>query len=131
MWLSVRAPNLTAFHITGADPPAIVNAWSVERGNGGCGSPFVTSTDGANNMIVWLVGTEPTHGTGGDQRLHGYDGDTGAVLYDGGGLNELIAGTHKFNAGIAAARAHLHRRGRQSLCVCSAEPADTNTHTNA
>ena len=23
----------------------------------GCGSPFVTSTDGTNNMIVWMVGT--------------------------------------------------------------------------
>ena len=23
----------------------------------GCGSPFVTSTDGTNNMIVWVVGT--------------------------------------------------------------------------
>ena len=32
--------------------------WSVKRGNGGCGSPFVTSTDGINNMIVWVVGTQ-------------------------------------------------------------------------
>ena len=29
--------------------------WSV--GRNGCGSPFVTSTDGTNNMIVWVVGT--------------------------------------------------------------------------
>ena len=28
----------------------------------GCGSPFVTSTDGTNNMIVWVVGTDE-HGT--------------------------------------------------------------------
>ena len=34
------------------------------------------------------------HGNGGDQRLHGYDGETGAVVYDGGGPNELMAGTH-------------------------------------
>ena len=31
---------------------------------GGCGSPFATSTDGTNNMIVWVVGTED-HQTGG------------------------------------------------------------------
>src|SRR5215470_16491381 len=48
-------------------------------------------------MIVWVVGTE------GDQRLHGYDGDTGAVVYAGGGANELMAGTHSFSTtGIAA-----------------------------
>ena len=29
--------------------------WNV-TGQNGCGSPFVTSTDGTNNMIVWVVG---------------------------------------------------------------------------
>ena len=62
----------------------------------GRGSPFVTSTDGTNNVIVWVVGSE------GDQRLHGYNGDTGAVVYAGGGANELMAGTRSFNTGIAA-----------------------------
>ena len=62
----------------------------------GRGSPFVTTTDGTNNMIVWVVGSE------GDQRLHGYDGDTGAVVYNGGGANELMAGNRRFNTAIAA-----------------------------
>jgi hypothetical protein len=39
--------------------------------------------DGTNNTIVWVVGAS------GDQRLHGYDGDTGAVIFAGGGPNEL------------------------------------------
>ena len=69
------------------------SAYGVCSGQHGCGSPWVTSTDGTNNMIVWVVGTG-NPGTGGDQRLHGYDGDTGAVVYAGGGANELMAGTH-------------------------------------
>lgn len=88
--------NLSAFRITAANPPAIVNAWTVSQN--GRGSPFATSTDGTNNMIVWLVGAD----VGGDQRLHGFDGETGAVVFAGGGPNELMEGTHRFNAGIAA-----------------------------
>src|SRR4029453_1476647 len=41
-------------------------------------------------------------GVAGDQRLHGYDGDTGAVIYAGGGANELMTGTRQWNTGIAA-----------------------------
>ena len=62
----------------------------------GKGSPWVTTTNGTNNAIVWVVGTE------GDQRLHGYDGDTGAIIYAGGGPNELMANTRKWNTGIVA-----------------------------
>jgi hypothetical protein len=39
---------------------------------------------------------------GGDQRLHGYDADTGEVIYGGGGANELITGARQWNTGIAA-----------------------------
>ena len=85
----------TAFRITATNPPAIATGWSV-TGQNGRGSPFVTSTDGTNNAIVWVVGAE------GDQRLHGYNGDTGAVVYGGGGANELMAGTQRYNTGIAA-----------------------------
>jgi len=88
--------NLSAFRITAANPPAMIAEWTVIQN--GRGSPFVTSTDGASNMIVWLVGAD----VGGDQRLHGFDGETGAVVYGGGGPNELMEGTHRFNAGIAA-----------------------------
>ena len=65
-----------------------MSGWSVSRN--GCGSPFVTSTDGTNNMIAWVVGTQ------GDRQLHGYDSNTGAVIYAGGGANELMAGTHSY-----------------------------------
>jgi len=117
---------LTAFQITAADPPAIVNAWSVERGNGGCGSPFVTSTDGINDMIVWVVGTEPTHGTGGDQRLHAYDGNTGVVVYNGGGPDELMAGTHNFSTTGIAARGRIYVAGDNKVYAFTA-PVPTPT----
>src|SRR5262249_60488598 len=84
-------PFLPTFRITATSPPAIASSWNVDRSSGGCGSPFVTSTDGSNNMIVWVVGTED-HLTAGDQRIHGYDGDTGAIVYDGGVPNEMMAG---------------------------------------
>jgi plastocyanin/outer membrane protein assembly factor BamB len=86
--------TLAAFRINPTNPPTITSAWSVSQS--GRGSPFVTSTDGTNNMTVWVVGSE------GDQRSHGYDGDTGNVVYAGGGANELMTGTRRFNTGIAA-----------------------------
>ena len=68
----------------------------VELSQNGRGSPWVTTTDGTNNVIVWVAGVQ------GDQRLHGYDGDTGAMIYAGGGTNELMTGTRQWNTGIAA-----------------------------
>jgi len=87
---------ISAYRITPTNPPAIVPAWSVSQS--GRGSPWVTTTDGTNNAIVWVVGSD----NGGDQRLHGYNGDTGAVIYAGGGANELMANTRKWNTGIVA-----------------------------
>ncbi len=95
-----RGSMLSAFRISATNPPAIVTGWSVSRN--GCGSPFVTSTDGTNNTIVWVVGAE------GDRRLHGYDGNTGAVVYAGGGANELMAGTHSYPTTGIAARGRIY-----------------------
>ena len=98
--LRAAGDTLRTFRITATSPPGIAIGWSVSRT--GCGSPFVTSTDGTNNMIVWVVGTE------GDQRLHGYDGDTGAVVYGGGGANELMAGTHSYSTTGIVARGRIY-----------------------
>ncbi len=91
---------VSAYKITATNPPTIVPAWSPSQS--GQGSPWVTTTGGTNNTIVWVVGSE-----GGDQRLHGYNGDTGAVVYAGGGPNELMANTRKWNTGIVA-RARIY-----------------------
>jgi hypothetical protein len=87
---------ISAYRVTATSPPTIVSGWSVSQS--GTGSPWVTTTDGTNNFIVWVVGT----GTSGDHRLHGYNADTGAVIYAGGGTNELINGTRQWNTGMVA-----------------------------
>ena len=84
--------TLTAFRITATTPPAIANGWSIS--SSGRTAPFVTSIDGATSAIVWAAGS--------DGRLRGYNGDTGAVIFNGGGANELMTGIRSFNTGIAA-----------------------------
>jgi hypothetical protein len=103
--------TLSAFRITATNPPAIDTGWTVGRYPGGCGSPFVTSTDGTNNMIVWVAGTAQRDGNPGDQRLHGYDGDTGAEIYAGGGADELMAGTHSYSTVGIVARGRIYVAG--------------------
>ena len=83
--------QVKAYKITATSPPTIVPAWSVSQT--GQGSPWVTTTDGTNNAIVWVVGAQ------GDGQLHGYNGDTGAVVYAGG---DVMSGTRKWNTGIVA-----------------------------
>jgi outer membrane protein assembly factor BamB len=132
--VALRANNdgntvLSALRITATNPPTIDSGWNVNRGAGGCGSPFVTSTDGNDNMIVWVVGTED-NATVGDQRLHGYDGDTGAVVYDGGGPNELMAGTHYYSTTGIVARGRIYVAGDNKLYAFVAlEPTPTPTPT--
>jgi hypothetical protein len=86
--------QIKAYKITATNPPSIVPAWTASQS--GQGSPWVTMTDSTNNAIVWVVGAQ------GDNRLHGYNGDTGAVVYAGGGADELMTGTRKWNSGITA-----------------------------
>jgi len=103
--LRAAGDKLRAFRITATGPPGIAVGWDVVRT--GCGSPFVSSTDGTDNMIVWVVGTDSPSGAG-DNRLHGYDGDSGTVIYDGGGTNELMAGTHSYSTTGIVARGRIY-----------------------
>jgi hypothetical protein len=119
--------TLSAFLITATNPPTIVSAWSATRNNGGCGSPFVTTTDGNRNPIVWVVGTAGW-GIEGDQQLHGYDGETGAVVYAGGGPNELIPGTHSYSTTGVVARGRIYVAGDNKVYAFTV-PAPTPTPT--
>jgi hypothetical protein len=83
--------QIKAYKITATSPPAIVSAWNASQS--GRGSPWVTTTDGINNAIVWVVGAE------GDIKLHGYNGDTGEVIYTG---TDQMTGTRKWNSGMVA-----------------------------
>src|SRR5919198_2263840 len=87
--------QIKAYKVTATNPPTIVSAWNASQS--GQGSPWVTTTDGTSNAIVWVVGAG-----NGDQRIHGYDGDTGNPVFAGGGNNELMTGARKWNSGMVA-----------------------------
>ena len=112
--------TVSAFRINAGNPPTITAAWSMNQS--GCGSPFVTSTNGTNNMVVWVVGAN------GDYRLHGYDGDTGAVIYTGGGNDEVMAGTHSYNTTGIAVRGRIYV-GTDNKVYAFVTPGATPTPT--
>jgi hypothetical protein len=119
-YVVLRPPNgtLTAFKITPTSPPTIATGWTVS--STGRTSPFVTSTDGTSNPIVWAYG----HGT--NQRLFGYNGETGAVIFAGGGANDTISGTRTFNTGIAA-RGRIYIAGDNKVYAFSVPTGPTPT----
>jgi outer membrane protein assembly factor BamB len=86
--------DLVVIAITPGAPPALRVAWcGTENGRG---SPIVTTTDGKANPIVWAVGAE------GDNRLHGFRGDTGAVVFSGGGAGDAMGEVRRFQTLVAA-----------------------------
>ena len=111
--------TISAYRITATNPPTIAFAWNASQT--GRGSPWVTTTDGTNNHIVWVAGVA------GDQQLHGYDGDTGAVVYSGGGANELMTGTRQWNTGLVA-RGRIYF-GADNKVYAFRLPAQTPTPT--
>lgn len=88
------AGDLVAIRIGAQAPPQISVAWCA-RSNGR-GSPMVTTSDGRSDAIVWAVGAESSN------RLFGFDGDTGQVVYGGGGSAEAMANVRRFSTPIAA-----------------------------
>jgi hypothetical protein len=86
--------ELRSYIINQTSPPTMALAWNVSQG--GRGSPWVTTTDGTNNAIVWVANVE------GDGKLYGYNGDTGATIFAGGGPNEQMTGTRQWNTGMVA-----------------------------
>jgi hypothetical protein len=85
-----QAGDLTSVKISATTPPKPTVAWCAQQG--GSGSPMVTTTDGHAEAIVWSLG-------GGS--LRGFDGDTGAVIVQGGGAN-AISGFSNWISPIAA-----------------------------
>lgn len=85
--------GLVVLKISVGATPSISTAWCAS--SSGRGSPIVTTTDGRSNPIVWIVGAE------GDNRLRGYNGETGAPLFNGGGAAEEMTGIRRFETPIA------------------------------
>jgi outer membrane protein assembly factor BamB len=91
-----RDNNLTVLRIRPGSPPVMNTAWCGPMR--GAGSPIVTTTEGHSNPIVWIVGAE------GDNRLHGFRGDTGAQIFIS---PERMRGLRHFQSLIATGH-HLY-----------------------
>jgi hypothetical protein len=90
--------QLTVLKIGVGDRPTIAQAWCGKVS--GAGSPIVTTSDGGSDPIVWMVGAE------GDNRLHGFKGDTGEPLLPGG-AGPAMPGLRHFQT-LIATRDHLY-----------------------
>jgi hypothetical protein len=80
-------------------PPAPRTIWcaaltstSTTRNFSGPTAPIVTTTDGSAEAIVWYMS---------NSHLIGVDGDTGAVIYNGGAATENCTNVHQWTSPIA------------------------------
>lgn len=87
------AGTLVSLAINATTPPSFNVAWCAN--NLGRGAPMVTTTDGTSDPIVWSVGSESSN------RLRAFNAETGEVLFDGGGSNELMTTVRRFQTPIA------------------------------
>ena len=76
-----QSGDLTAVKINQGNPPTITTAWCAAQN--GSGSPMVTTTDGSAESIAWSLGA------GTDQKLHAFNGDTGAVIFTSAALGTV------------------------------------------
>jgi hypothetical protein len=90
--------ELTILSIRSEPKPSIATAWCGSLP--GAGAPIVTTSDEkGSDPIVWIVGAE------GDNRLHGFRGDTGELVTTAG--DEVMKGLRHFVT-ILAANEHLY-----------------------
>jgi hypothetical protein len=73
--------GVTVLRLRAGAQPTMDTAWCGSLS--GAGAPMVTTTDGRANPIVWILGAE------GDDRLHGFRGGTGEVLFTSPPLDGL------------------------------------------
>jgi hypothetical protein len=99
-FVAMRAPGtscpsggggITALKIAAASPPTISTGWCA--GAASTGSPIVTTTDGTHDSVVWYVA-----GT----KLVGYDGETGAEVFNGGAAGDAVTKQSAWQTPIVA-----------------------------
>ncbi|HXD00106.1 MAG TPA: hypothetical protein VN048_12245 [Verrucomicrobiae bacterium] len=91
--------HYVAYHLTATSPPQLVYAWTPSTPGLPLlyfGSPFVTSTDGTNNVIVW--GVEFAE----NDYVIAFNGDSGSLLFARGGVNGKAPGLGHMSTAIAA-----------------------------
>jgi hypothetical protein len=84
--------GVMAVKISGGPQPAVQTAWCAKL-TGDQEAAIVTTSDETADPIVWIVGAE------GDEKLHGFRGDTGQELFKG----DPLPGLRHFVAVLAAA----------------------------
>jgi hypothetical protein len=95
--------GIAALAVTAETGNRLHSAWCARMD--GRGAPIVTTTDGSSEPIVWAVGAE------GDDRLHGFRGDTGEEIYAGAG--DGMSGLRHFaTILVAAGRFYIAGDGR-------------------
>jgi hypothetical protein len=97
--------GIGALAVTAGAGNRLSSAWCVPLD--GRGAPIVTTSNGSSDPIVWVVGAE------GDNRLHGFRGDTGEEIYTGAGSSNGMTGLRHFaTILVAAGRMYVAGDGR-------------------
>jgi hypothetical protein len=100
----IRDEGVVALRISGGPEPAMHTAWCAKL-LGFAEGAMVTTSDDEAAPIVWIVGAE------GDERLHGFRGDTGQEVFKGDPLPGL---RHFVTILAAAGRLYVAGDGRIS-----------------
>jgi hypothetical protein len=87
-----RRGNLVALRIGAFAPASLTVAWCAQ--NTGGGSPIATTTDGRAQSIVWAVRS------GSSNRLYAFDGESGEILFGGGGQDEQMTRVQNFQTPV-------------------------------
>ena len=90
--------RVAAVAITAGTPPRLATAWCAPL-DAIQPVPTVTTSNGTADPIVWLVGAS------GDERLHGFRGDTGQPVFGGGSAADRMNGLQHFASILAAEHA--------------------------
>jgi len=85
--------NLVVFQISADNPPTASVVWCASVSTTFRYAPIVTTPDGFSEPVLWTISAN---------RMRGFDAETGEVLFDGGGPDDLMNNTPaKFIAPIA------------------------------
>ena len=95
--------NLIAMKVAPTSPPTFSTASCAQAS--GAGSPMVTTTDGQSDPVVWVTTAQGTN------VLLGFDGDTGASVFTGGGvtMTQIIRWTNPI---VAEGRLYVAATGK-------------------
>ena len=88
-----QSGDLVSLLVTATSPPTALTEWCAD--SRGQGSPIVTTTDGVSESLVWAAGAE------GSNRLHAWNGETGALVFAGGAASDAMKGLRRFSTPIA------------------------------